>query len=183
MSKVYIFFADGFEEIEGLTVVDLLRRANIDITTVSITASKEITGAHNIQVIADELFGESDYDNANMLVLPGGMPGTTHLLEHKKLRELLLRHNSDNKMIAAICAAPSVLGMNGILEGKKATCYPGFEDKLIGAIYTNEKVVKDKNVMTSKGLGTAIDFATSIIEHYQGEEAADRIKSSVQYDY
>lgn len=183
MSDVYIFLADGFEEIEGLTVVDLLRRAGIDITMVSITGSKEITGAHNIKVIADELFDETGYNNAKMLVLPGGMPGTTHLLEHKKLRELLLRHNSEDKMIAAICAAPSVLGMHGILEGKKATCYPGFEDKLIGANYTNEKVVKDKNVITSKGLGTAIDFAASIIEHYQGKEAADRIKSSIQYEY
>lgn len=183
MSEVYIFLADGFEEIEGLTVVDLLRRAGIDITMVSITGSKEITGAHNIKVIADELFDETGYNNAKMLVLPGGMPGTTHLLEHKKLRELLLRHNSDNKMIAAICAAPSVLGMHGILEGKKATCYPGFEDKLIGAIYTNEKVVEDKNVITSKGLGTAIDFAASIIEQYQGKEAAERIKSSIQYEY
>jgi len=183
MSEVYIFLADGFEEIEGLTVVDLLRRAGIDITMVSITGSKEITGAHNIKVIADELFDETGYNNAKMLVLPGGMPGTTHLLEHKKLRELLLKHNSDNKMIAAICAAPSVLGMNGILEGKKATCYPGFENKLIGAIYTNEKVVEDKNVITSKGLGTAIDFAASIIEQYQGKEAAERIKSSIQYEY
>lgn len=183
MSEVYIFLADGFEEIEGLTVVDLLRRAGIDITMVSITGSKEITGAHNIKVIADELFDETGYNNAKMLVLPGGMPGTTHLLEHKKLRELLLRHNSDNKMIAAICAAPSVLGMHGILKGKKATCYPGFEDKLIGAIYTNEKVVEDKNVITSKGLGTAIDFAASIIEQYQGKEAAERIKSSIQYEY
>ncbi len=183
MSEVYIFFANGFEEIEGLTVVDLLRRAKINITTVSITESQEVTGAHNIKVIADELFGESDYDNAKMLILPGGMPGTTHLLQHKKLRELLLRHNSENKMIAAICAAPSVLGMNGILEGKKATCYPGFEDKLIGAIYTNEKVVEDKNVITSKGLGTAIDFAASIIEHYQGRKAANQIKSSIQYEY
>lgn len=183
MSEVYIFFANGFEEIEGLTVVDLLRRAKINITTVSITESQEVTGAHNIKVIADELFGESDYDNAKMLILPGGMPGTTHLLQHKKLRELLLRHNSENKMIAAICAAPSVLGMNGILEGKKATCYPGFEDKLIGAIYTNEKVVEDKNVITSKGLGTAIDFAASIIEHYQGRKVANQIKSSIQYEY
>ena len=183
MSEVYIFLADGFEEIEGLTVVDLLRRAGIDITMVSITGSKEITGAHNIKVIADELFDETGYNNAKMLVLPGGMPGTTHLLEHKKLCELLLRHNSEDKMIAAICAAPSVLGMHGILEGKKVTCYPGFEDKLIGANYTNEKVVKDKNVITSKGLGTAIDFAASIIEHYQGKEAADMIKSSIQYEY
>lgn len=177
----YIFLANGFEEIEGLMVVDLLRRAGIDITTVSIGDKKEVLGGHGITVIADTIFNEVNFNDVHMLILPGGMPGTTNLFEHKELAKLLLKHNSENKMLAAICAAPSVLGMNGILEGKKATCYPGFEDKLVGAIYTNERVVKDKNVITSKGLGTALEFAATIIEHYKGIEKADQIKSSVQY--
>lgn len=177
----YIFLANGFEEIEGLMVVDLLRRAGIEITMVSIGDAKEVMGGHGIPIIADTLFEDVIFENANMLILPGGMPGTTNLLEHKGVVKLLQKHNSENQMIAAICAAPSVLGMNGILEGKRATCYPGFEEKLKGAIYTNEKVVKDKNVITSKGLGTAIEFALSIIEYYKGNEFADQIKASVQY--
>lgn len=181
MNKNYIFLANGFEEIEGLMVVDLLRRANIDITMVSISDKKEVTGGHSIPVIADANFKDIEFDNADMLILPGGMPGTTNLLEHEELIQLLKKHNKENKMIAAICAAPSILGVNGILEGKKATCFPGFEEKLNGAIYTNEKVVKDKNIITSKGLGTALEFGAAIIEHYKGKEAAENLKSSVQY--
>lgn len=177
----YIFLANGFEEIEGLMVVDLLRRAEVEITMVSIGDTKEVKGGHGITVIADTIYEDVNFEDAKMLILPGGMPGTTHLLEHKKLITLLIKHNSENKMISAICAAPSVLGVNGILDGKSTTCYPGFEEKLIGAFYIDEKVVKDKNVITSKGLGTAIEFALSIIEHYQGSEVADQIKASVQY--
>ncbi len=179
--KNYIFLADGFEEIEGLMVVDLLRRGDIPITTVSISDTKEVLGAHNISIRADKLYSEIDYSDADMLILPGGMPGTTHLSEHTELKKLLINHNKDNKMIAAICAAPSVLGINGILRGKRATCYPGFEDKLEGAIYSNDRVVKDQNIITSKGLGTALEFAIEIIEHYKGKELGDTIKQSVQY--
>lgn len=179
--KNYIFLADGFEEIEGLMVVDLLRRGEIPITTVSISDSLEVVGAHNISIKADQLYSEIDYSDADMLILPGGMPGTRHLLEHAELRKVLMNHNEDNKMLAAICAAPSVLGENGILSGKKATCYPGFEEKLCGAIYSPDRVVKDQNVITSKGLGTALEFAIEIIEHYKGKELGDHIKNTVQY--
>lgn len=181
MALVKVFLADGFEEIEGLTVVDLLRRAEIEVSMVSITDRIEIVGAHNIVIKADEIFNESDFANTKMLVLPGGMPGTKNLMEHEELRALLNRFYAEDKMIAAICAAPSVLGLNNILVGKKATCYPGFEDKLVGAIYEDSKVVKDNNIITSKGLGTAIEFALSIIRHFKGKEVADKIEKSIIY--
>lgn len=177
----YIFLADGFEEIEGLMVVDLLRRADIDITMISISGKRQVTGAHGIPVIADAVFKEVDFNNKEMLILPGGMPGTTNLMEHEELIKLLTDHNRAGKMLGAICAAPSVLGMNGILKGKHATCFPGFEEKLLGAVYVNEKVVQGKNIITSKGLGTALEFAAAIIEYYKGKEAAEKIKASVQY--
>lgn len=178
---VYLFLADGFEEIEGLTVVDLLRRAEVDVKTVSITGKVKVTGSHNISVQADEVYGESDYSKADMLVLPGGMPGTKHLAEHKELGDLLKQFHSAGGNLAAICAAPSVLGMYGILEGKKATCYPGFEEKLAGAIITGGKTEVDGNVITSKGMGTAIEFSLKIIEKLKDEETAKKIAASIQY--
>jgi protein deglycase len=178
---VYIFLADGFEEIEGLTVVDLLRRAEIKIRMVSVTGSKQITGSHNIKVEADELFGESDYSQADMLILPGGMPGTKHLAEHQELVTLLKQFNEEGRNIAAICAAPSVLGMNGILQGKKATCFPGYEDKLQGAIVTGTKTAVDANVITGKGMGVSIDFSLCIIEKLKDKETAGKIAAAIQY--
>ena len=130
MAKVCVFLAEGFEEVEGLTVVDLLRRAGEEVLMVSIGTSLEVTGSHGIKVSADRLFEEADYSDADMLVLPGGMPGTLHLGEHKGLTELLIKFNEADKKVAAICAAPGVFGANGILKGRKATCYPGCEVKL-----------------------------------------------------
>lgn len=181
MSKVYIFLSDGFEEIEGLTVVDLLRRAEIDISMVSIMDRKSVTGAHGITIEADVLYDDVDFSQAEMLVLPGGMPGTKHLGEHEALVARLKSFNDKNKLIAAICAAPSVLGVNGILKGKKATCYPGFEDKLIDALVSDEAVVKDQNIITSRGLGTAIPFALKIIELLKGKDASELISKSIIY--
>ena len=153
MVKVYLFLANGFEEIEGLTVVDLLRRANIEIVMVSITGDLYVTGSHQITTKADVLFEKADYSDADMLVLPGGMPGTKYLSEHRGLDELLKQFFGKGKKLSAICAAPSVLGAKGILKGKHATCYPGFEEALDGAIVTNEAVVIDENIITSKGMG------------------------------
>lgn len=178
---VYLFLAEGFEEIEALTVVDLLRRAQIEITTVSITGAKKVTGSHEISVEADAAFKDVNYNEAEMLVLPGGMPGTKHLLEHKELVQLLKEFHGQNKHIAAICAAPSVLGVNGLLKGKKATCYPGFEDKLIEAVYTGSKIEEDGNIITSKGMGTAIDFSLKIIERLKDKTLANKIAASIQY--
>lgn len=181
MKKVSVILANGFEEVEGLTVVDLLRRANIQTDMVSITKEKQIEGAHGIQVIADTLFEEVDYNEVDMLVLPGGMPGTLNLEAHKELNELLLKFNKENKKLAAICAAPRVLGDLGLLKGKHAVCYPENEERLQGATVINEKVAIDGNIITSRGVGTAIEFALAVIEVLKSKEDATRIKEAILY--
>ncbi len=178
---VYLFLAEGFEEIEALTVVDLLRRAEIGITTLSVTGSKKVTGSHQITVEADELYEDISYTEAEMLVLPGGMPGTKYLGEHEGLVQLLKETHEQNKDIAAICAAPSILGINGILKGKRATCFPGFEEKLTEAIHTGNKAEVDGNIITGKGMGTAIDFSLRIIEKLKDKALADKIAAAIQY--
>ena len=175
MGKVYVFLADGFEEIEGLTVVDILRRAGIDTVMASIGTKREVKGSHGIVIGTDCIFDEVDADAADMLVLPGGMPGTRYLAEHKGLAELLLKADREGRKIAAICAAPSVLGGLGLLKGRRAACYPGFEEKLTGAEVTFDPVAVDGNVTTSRGMGTAIPFALSLVEQLAGEEKADEL--------
>ena len=181
MSKVYVFLAEGFEEIEGLTVVDLLRRANIETEMVSVMEGKQIKGSHGIKVTADSMFADVDFSDADLLVLPGGMPGTLNLGNHEGLCELLKKQYAEEKMIAAICAAPSVFGQLGLLEGRVATCYPGFEEKLKGAIVCSTKVAVDGHVITSKGLGTAIDFSLKLIELLADKETADKIGAGIIY--
>lgn len=181
MSKVYVFMADGTEEVEALTVIDLLRRAKVDVVTVSVMGKKQIVSSHNIGIETDELYGQSDYMDGDMIVLPGGMPGTTHLKNHEELRKVLFAYKEAGKYLAAICAAPSVYGWNGMLAGKKAICYPGFEEELVGAIVTKEGVVTDGQFITSKGLGTAIDFSLELITVLVNGETAENIAKSVQY--
>lgn len=181
MSKAAVFLADGYEEIEGLTVVDLLRRAEITIDMVSVSGKRQITGAHNICVETDYLFEDYSFAEVDMLVLPGGMPGTRHLAAHSGLREKLIEFYREGKALAAICAAPSVLGQAGILEGKSAVCYPGFEETLVGASVSQEEVVTDGTVITSRGLGTAIPFSLAIITYLCDEETAARIGKSIIY--
>ncbi len=183
MSKVYIFIAEGFEEIEALTVVDLLRRAKLDIVMASVTGNKLVTGSHNIAVITDILFEDTDFEDAAMLVLPGGMPGTTNLEKHEGLDRLLTDFHKRGKNLAAICAAPRVLGSKGLLTGKNATCYPGHEESLIGAKYLDTDVVADGTIITSRGMGTAIDFSLSLIEKLKDKEEAARIAAAIQYRY
>ena len=182
MSEVCVFLADGFEEIEGLTVVDLLRRAAIETTTVSIMGRKEIHGTHGIVVQADTVFEETDFTDTKMLVLPGGMPGTTHLKEHKGLEQLILSYQNEGKYLAAICAAPTVFGGLGLLKGKKAISYPSMEEGLTGAEVVRQPVVTDGNITTSRGLGTAIDFALALIAQLRGQETADQIAQQVVYE-
>ena len=179
--KVCVFLADGFEEIEGLTVVDLLRRAQIEVTTVSITGAIMIHGAHGIDVKADELFENMNYEGQDMLVLPGGMPGTLHLGEHKGLKNLLDKFYNEKKYLAAICAAPSVFGKYGYLKGRKATSYPGFEEQLLGAECSEDDVVVSGFITTSRGRGTAIPFALSLIAQLINEEKANEIGKSIIY--
>lgn len=183
MSKVSIFLADGFEEIEGLTVVDLLRRADIDIEMVSITGCLTIHGAHGIDVSADVLFENADFSATELFVLPGGMPGTLNLKAHEALGELLTAAFKAGKYVAAICAAPIVLGHLGILKGKKATCYPAadLEAQLTGAEHLPVPVVTDGNVITSRGMGTAIEFAAVLIAKLKNQETADELLESIVY--
>ena len=179
MSKVNMFFAEGFEEVEALTAVDLLRRAGVETCMVSITGSLVVEGAHGIKVEMNELF--EDINEADCIVLPGGMPGTKYLKEHKGLAELILKAKEEGKLLAAICAAPTVFGELGILEGVKATCYPGLEDKLLKAVVCKDTVVSDGQFVTSRGVGTAIDFALTLIERLCNKNIADNISASIVY--
>lgn len=180
--RVCVFLADGFEEIEGLTVVDLLRRAGVKVTTVSITGEHTIHGAHGIDVQADKLFDEVDYTKQDMAVLPGGMPGTRNLGEHPGVKQVLEAFYQEKKYIGAICAAPSVLGKYGMLKGRKATSYPGFEEALEGAEYVYDKVAVDGFVITSRGMGTAIAFALKLIEVLLDAGTAKRIGEAIIYE-
>lgn len=182
MSKVYVFLAPGFEEIEAGTPVDILRRAGIEVELVSIDDSEFVVGARKIAFKADKKFSEIDKDGADMLILPGGMPGTTNLQNFKPLTDLVLKYNSEGKRIAAICAAPTIFGQLGILEGKKATCYPGLEDKLTGADVYIEPVITDGNITTSRGMGTAIDFSLELLRILSGSgETAEKMANTVVY--
>ena len=173
----YIFLDNGFEEIEAITTIDLLRRANIALTTVSVTGQEWVMGAHNIPVKADALIANVDVADAEMLILPGG---ATKLHECEALCDMLVKHNEQEKLIAAICAAPSVLGRLGILDGKQATSYPGFEEYL-GESYIDGLVVESKNIITAKGPGLSSDFAFCLIEKLEGSEIADQVYDAAQY--
>ena len=179
MKRVNIYLAEGFEEIEAITVVDVLRRAEIDARMISITGSKDVKGAHGIMVTADEVFENADNKGIDMIVLPGGMPGTRYLGEHEGLKKILMDFAGKNKFIAAICAAPSVFGKLGLLNEKKAICYPGFEDQLKGCQVTDKTVVQDGNIITSKGPGTAIYFALKLVEVLKDSDTAEGLKKGM----
>ena len=179
--KCAIFFADGLEEIEGLTVVDMLRRAEVDIDIVSVSGSKAITGSHKIRIEADRLFEEIDPLGYDMLILPGGMPGTKNLTEHAALGAALKDATAEGRYLAAICAAPSVLGQLGLLEGKHATSYPGWDAKMPGCIYETQSVVTDGNITTSRGMGTALAFAARLADILKGEGTGQKLLDSVMY--
>lgn len=181
MANVYVFLTTGFEEIEALTVVDLLRRAKIDVLTVSLTGEKIVIGARNIPVVADKLFDEVSYSDDDMLVLPGGSPGWMNLEKDGKLMKLVDEFALKGGKISAICGAPSILGRRGILSGKKACVYPGMDDELKGALVSHDEVCKDGNIITSRGLGTAIAFSLEIISTLQGSELSRKISDSVVY--
>ena len=173
--------ADGCEEIEGLTVVDLVRRAGIEIEMISVSGEKNVTGSHKVAFQTDVSKADADFASYDGIVLPGGMPGTTHLMEDDTVNRVIKEFATSGKLVAAICAAPSVLGNAGLLEGKKATCYPGVEGKLTGADFVTDPVTKDGNIITSRGLGTAIEFAAEIVAYLLDESAAKSLKESVVY--
>ncbi|MCI5721501.1 MAG: DJ-1/PfpI family protein [Firmicutes bacterium] len=177
---VYVFLAHGFEEIEALTVVDLLRRASVQVKTVSLMEDRLVYGAHGIGVESDILFRDAEPERCGMLILPGGMPGTTNLCHHKEFNEALKDFAATGKPVAAICAAPMVFGRAGLFDGHRATIYPGMEEELVNAVSTGEKVVVDREIITGRGPGAAIDFALAIIEYLTGKEKAEEIRDGLQ---
>lgn len=180
--RVITFLTNGFETVEALAVVDILKRAKIDVELVSVTGDYMVTSAQSIAVKADYLYDEVDFDKADVLFLPGG-PGHVNYMEHEPLKELLVKHSKAGKRVAAICAAPSVLGKIGLLEGKKAMCFPGYEQDLLGAevIGAPQRVVTDGNITTSRGMGTSIDLGLELVKLISGEELADKLSKTTQY--
>ncbi|MDE6907833.1 MAG: DJ-1/PfpI family protein [Lachnospiraceae bacterium] len=179
MKNVYVFLAEGFEEIEALTVVDLLRRAELSVKMAGISGAGRVTGSHGICVEADISIDEVSLEETAMLVLPGGMPGTKHLGACEKLTALLKKADEQKIRIGAICAAPSVLGDLGLLNGKKAVCYPGFEERLAGAEVLREPVVTDGHITTGRGMGAAIPFGLEMISCLKSEEESGRIGEAI----
>lgn len=179
MKNVVLFLAEGFEEIEALATIDVLRRAEIPVTTASITSDKKVKGAHDVCMETDTVFENINFHDFDMIILPGGMPGAKNLNAHSALKKEIENFTNSEKYVAAICAAPMILGGLHLLQGKKATCYPGFEPELIGAKTTGEKITVDKNIITGKGPGFAIDFALQIVEIIAGKTARNEVASGL----
>lgn len=179
MKKAYIFLANGHEEVEALTVVDLLRRAGLDIETVSIHDTKTVTGSHKVTYEADLLLSDVEGTMADLIVLPGGIPGTPNLRACEPLMQMVRAHYEAGRYVAAICAAPSILAELGMMKGRKGTSYPGFGAEI--GYYAEDPVVVDGNVITSRGLGTAIDFGLTLIELLMGEQKAGEISAAIMY--
>lgn len=181
MNDICVFFGEGYEEIEALTVVDILRRASIPVKMVSITEAREVTGSHQVTVKMDAVLSEIDFNRVEMIVLPGGMPGTKNLEACEALMAQVDAFVKANRPVSAICAAPSILGHRGHLKGREACSYPSFEDHLDGAIVRRDPSVVSGNITTGRGMGAAIPFALSILERYQGKEAADNMAEKIVY--
>jgi len=182
MAKVYAFVSDGMEEVECLAVCDVLVRAGVDVKLVSIMGRKEITGSHGFKITADTVF-EDITDDADVLFLPGGQPGTTHLGAHEGLAGMLKAHAAAGKRLAAICAAPSVLGGLGLLNGYEATCFPGYEEKLLEATCTGAGVVTDRLVTTGRGMGCSIDMGLELVKLLVDEKTSLDLKANIQYEH
>lgn len=174
------FLAEGFELIEAMTPVDVLRRAGADIKTVSISSSKLVKSANGVTVEADMLLSELPTVTPEMVILPGGMPGAKNLRENKTVCDTVLSANEKNIPIGAICAAPYILGELQLLQGKEAICYPGFEDKLHGAMISASNVVRDGNIITAAGMGVALPFALELVSILYGKEKAESILVSIR---
>lgn len=176
---IYVFLADGFEEIEALAPVDVLRRAGYDVKTVGVTG-KNVTGSHGITVVSDIVIEEAEKLNIEAVVLPGGLPGTTNLEKSDAVQDFIDYANENGAIVSAICAAPSVLGHKGLLEGKRATCYVGFEKELSGAVCTGEPAVTDGNIVTGRGAGAALEFAFELLDALSGNtEASDKLRAGM----
>ncbi len=174
-----MFFAEGYEEIEALAVVDLLRRENIDTDMVSVMDIQTVTGSHNIPVVMDKMLAEVDFNEVDMIVLPGGMSGTKKLEACEVLMEQVDAFAKAGKPVCAICAAPSILGHRGHLKGKKAIAYPGFEDQLTGAEVVYAPAVTDGNIITARGMGCAVEFGLAIVAYLKGKEEAEALAEKI----
>ncbi|MCR5850092.1 MAG: DJ-1/PfpI family protein [Bacteroidaceae bacterium] len=179
---IYVFLATGFEDIEALAPVDIMRRAGLDVQTVSITGERVVESAHEVGIVADLLLPDVDFSEAEMLVLPGGLPGSTNLDACQPLTQAIVRHFEAGGAIAAICAAPLVFGHLGLLQGRRATCYPGVEPELKGATYTAAIVEQDGNIITGKGPGAAFEFGYTIVEFFRGEGVSQALRNGMIYE-
>ncbi|MEA4937774.1 MAG: DJ-1 family glyoxalase III [Paludibacter sp.] len=179
MQRIFIFLADGFEEIEALAPVDVFRRAGMDVTTISINNDLYVRGAHDITIKADACFSDMDFNSEFLIFLPGGMPGAANLDNHVGLKKLIENQVDKGREIAAICAAPFVLGKMGLLKNKEAICYPGYEHLLKDARISSSAIVKSDNIFTAKGPGVAVAFALKIIENISGSKVAEQIAKAM----
>ena len=182
MNKVLIVLANGFEEVEALTTIDLLRRVDLEVTIAGLER-EFVTGAHDITVKCDRYYEEIQHRDYDCLILPGGQPGTNNLKNNAKIIEWVKNFENSNKLIAAICAAPTVLYAAGILNGKKLTSFPSEKDVFSNCIYLEEAVVQDGNIITSRGVGTAIPFSLKIVENMKGKEEAAQLAERILYVY
>jgi len=184
MAKVYVFLANGFEDVEALIPVDVLRRGGVDVITVSTTDSDIVESAHGVGIQADVMFDECDFSDADLLMLPGGMPGASNLAAHEGVCEALQAQQAKGKRISAICAAPAVvLSQIGILDGKRATCYPGFEQMFTTAVYTGELVTVDGLVTTAEGPAAAFPYAYELLAQLVDEQTADQIAEGMRFKH
>ena len=184
MAKVYVFLANGFEDVEALIPIDVLRRGNVEVITVSTTDTDIVESAHGVGIRADVMFDDCDFADADLLMLPGGMPGASNLFSHEGVCKALLSQQEQGKKIAAICASPAVvLAQLGILDGKKATCYPGFEQMLTTADYTGELVTVDGNITTGEGPAAAFPYAYTILADLVDEQTASQIAEGMRFKH
>ena len=186
MAKVYVFLAEGFEDVEALIPIDVLRRGGVDVVTVSISEFPLVTSAHGVNIEADMIFEQGDFDDADLLMLPGGMPGSNNLYAHAGLRKVLMAQFQADKKISAICAAPGVvLAPLGILKGKQATCYPGFDVALAenGASYTGDLVTVDGNVTTAEGPAAAFPYAYELLSQLVDKQTSDQIAEGMRFKH
>jgi len=181
MKKAVVCLANGFEEIEAVGIIDILRRADIFTTVTSLSGVREVTGAHDIKVSADELFDDIDFSGYDLIVLPGGMPGSVNLKNHTGLRERIMDFHKKGRLLGAICAAPIVFGDLGILENRNATCYPGFGNQLKLAHVKTDRVVVDQNIITGIGPGAVFDFTLTLVERLAGKEKAGLVAGQMLY--
>lgn len=181
MKTVFVFLAEGFEEVEAVTSIDLLRRAGLAVVTIAVGDSLEVAGAHHIPIVADRHISNVDELKADALLLPGGLPGVTNLGASQELLALIRQAHQEGKLLAAICAAPTILGGLGLLDGKRATCYPSFETGLGAYVPTDEAVVVDGNIITARSAGVSIAFALEVIKALLGEATAHSVAQAIIY--